>query len=196
MGQWVRAQGQVKVAKNLKTCPHFDITSRKHQTKNEKRFFSISTRRLAESVEGLNSSLALAAGNFWPRKGPPITAVKGLRLHGFSVQRTMNWKLKCCYLEVATEPSMDLLISKLIRPYRLTWRSSNKAVTFSLNWHWSGSLTDRFQVCCANCWGFTSWLGALRFRKWMLAHFNLWDQFFFTFFKTFPLGVSVRLVSG
>jgi len=27
-------------------------------------------------------------------------------------------KLKCCYLEVATEPPMDL-ISKLIRPYRL-----------------------------------------------------------------------------
>ena len=39
MGQWVRAQGQVKMAKNLKTCPHCDVTSRKRQTKNEKRFF-------------------------------------------------------------------------------------------------------------------------------------------------------------
>jgi len=38
----------------------------------------MSTRRLAESVEGLNSSLALAAGNFWPKKGQPITAVKEL----------------------------------------------------------------------------------------------------------------------
>jgi len=36
-----------------------------------KKFFS---RRLAESVEGLNSSLALAAGDLWPKKG-----VKGLR---------------------------------------------------------------------------------------------------------------------
>jgi len=27
------------------------------------------TRRLAESVEGLNSSLALAAGDLWPKKG-------------------------------------------------------------------------------------------------------------------------------
>jgi len=49
----------------------------------------------------------------------------------------MNWKLKCCYLEVATEPAMDLPISKLIRPYRLAWYSSNKAVSLSLNWHWS-----------------------------------------------------------
>ena len=75
-----------------------------------------------------------------------------LRLHGFSVQRTMNWKLKCCYLEVATEPLMDLPISRLIRPYCLAWRGSNKAVTLSLNWHWSGSLTDRYQVCRANGW--------------------------------------------
>jgi len=35
-------------------------------------FFSMSTRGLAESVEGLNSSLALAAGNLWPEKGEPI----------------------------------------------------------------------------------------------------------------------------
>ena len=30
------------------------------------------TRRLAESVDGLNSSLALAAGDLWPKKGEPI----------------------------------------------------------------------------------------------------------------------------
>ena len=29
----------------------------------------MSTRRLAESIEGLNSSLALAAGDLWPKKG-------------------------------------------------------------------------------------------------------------------------------
>jgi len=114
-----------------------------------------------------------------------------LKLHGFSVHRTMNWKLKCCYLEVATEPPMDLPIWKLIWPYRLAWRSSNKAVTLSLNWCWSGNLTDRFQVYHANGWGFASWLGALRFLKWMPARFNSWHQFFFTFlktFQTFPLG--------
>jgi len=38
----------------------------------------MSTRRLAESVEGLNSSLALAAGDLWPKKGRPIVAVEGL----------------------------------------------------------------------------------------------------------------------
>jgi len=78
MGQWIGAQGQVQVAKNLKTCPHCDVTSRKPQTENKKRFFSMSTRRLAESVEGLNSSLALAAGDLWPKKRRPIAAIKGL----------------------------------------------------------------------------------------------------------------------
>jgi len=39
----------------------------KPKTKNV--LFSMSTRRLAESVEGLNSSLALAAGDLWPKKG-------------------------------------------------------------------------------------------------------------------------------
>jgi len=40
----------------------------------------MSTRRLAESVEGLNSSLALTAGDLWPKKGRPIAVVKGLTL--------------------------------------------------------------------------------------------------------------------
>jgi len=35
-------------------------------------FFSMSTRRLAEFVESLNSSLALAVGDLWPKKGMPI----------------------------------------------------------------------------------------------------------------------------
>jgi len=44
----------------------------------------MSTRRLAESVEGMNSSLALAAGNLWPKKGVPIHAVfKGLSIFFF-----------------------------------------------------------------------------------------------------------------
>ena len=34
-------------------------------------FFSILTRRLAESVEGLNSSLALAASDLWPKNCEP-----------------------------------------------------------------------------------------------------------------------------
>ena len=50
----------------------------KTPTENKKFFFSMSTRRLAESVEGLNSSLA--AGDLWPKKGRPIVAVQGLNL--------------------------------------------------------------------------------------------------------------------
>jgi len=62
MGQWVGVQGRPKVAKISKTCPHCDVTSGKPQIQSEKIFFSISTRRLAESVEGLNSSLAQPPG--------------------------------------------------------------------------------------------------------------------------------------
>ena len=78
MGQWGGAQGLPKFTKISKTCLHCDVTSRKPHRKR-KTFFSMSTRRLAESVEGLNSSLALATGDLWPKKGRPIAAVKGLK---------------------------------------------------------------------------------------------------------------------
>jgi len=42
-------------AKNTPTC---DVPPRKAQSPNEKYFFPILTPRLAESVKGLNSSLA------------------------------------------------------------------------------------------------------------------------------------------
>jgi len=42
----------------------------------------MSTRRLAESLEGLNSSVALVDGDLWPQKGEPIywlvRSLKGL----------------------------------------------------------------------------------------------------------------------
>jgi len=40
----------------------------------------MSTGRLAESAEGLNSSLALAAADLLPKKGRPIAVVEGLPL--------------------------------------------------------------------------------------------------------------------
>jgi len=42
--------------------------------------------------------------------------------------------------EVATKPPMDLPISKLIPPYCLAWRGSNKAVTLSFKRHRSSSI--------------------------------------------------------
>jgi len=59
MAQWVGAQGQVKVAKSTSTC---GVPPRKPPTETENCFFSIFTTRLAESVEGLNSSLAQLPG--------------------------------------------------------------------------------------------------------------------------------------
>jgi len=67
MGQLVGAQGQVKVAKKMQNTPTCDVPPSKRQTKNKNIFFML-TRRLAESVDGLNSSLALAAGDLWPKK--------------------------------------------------------------------------------------------------------------------------------
>jgi len=58
------------MAKISKTCPLCDVTFRKPPTKTENCFFSILSTRLDKSVEGLNSSLALAAGDLWPKKGP------------------------------------------------------------------------------------------------------------------------------
>jgi len=57
--------------KNAKILPlvTFPPANAKPKTKS---LFPMSTRRLAESVEGLNSSLALPAGNVWPKKGEPI----------------------------------------------------------------------------------------------------------------------------
>ena len=80
MGQWVGAEGQPKVAKISKTCLLCDVTSRKPPPKTKNVFFSMSTKRLAESVEGLKSSLAVAAGDLWPKKGRPIAAVKGFNV--------------------------------------------------------------------------------------------------------------------
>jgi len=66
MAQWVGAQGRPKVAKKSKNTPTCGGPPREPQTENETIFYSISTRRLAESVEGLNNPLALAAGDSWP----------------------------------------------------------------------------------------------------------------------------------
>jgi len=48
-------------AKISKTCPYCDVTSRNPPTENEKRFFILTTR-LAESLDGLDSSLAQLPG--------------------------------------------------------------------------------------------------------------------------------------
>jgi len=61
MARWIGAQGPSKLVKNSKTYPHCDVTKRKPHTQI-KYFFKIETRRLAESAEGLSSSLAIETG--------------------------------------------------------------------------------------------------------------------------------------
>ena len=64
MDQWVGAPGQVKIAKNtpLMTFPP------ENPYRKRKIFFSILTTGLAESVEGLNSSLAQSPGELYDCK--------------------------------------------------------------------------------------------------------------------------------
>jgi len=50
------------LAKISKTCLLCDVSPRNPPTKNEKSFFSILSTRLAESVDGLDSSLAKSPG--------------------------------------------------------------------------------------------------------------------------------------
>jgi len=60
------------------------------------------------AVEGLDSSLALAAGNLWPKKGRPIVVVKGLRkerssmvyVHLVDKDPSMSTKMKILDLDL------------------------------------------------------------------------------------------------
>jgi len=62
MAEWIGAQVRVKVVK--KTQKHPNMWRFPRRTPNPKwtEFFSISTIRLAESVEGLNSTLGQSGG--------------------------------------------------------------------------------------------------------------------------------------
>jgi len=65
MAHWFGAQGQVKFAKRSRKYTVIVTSSAENHTPKTKTFFSISTRRLAESVDGLNSSLAQSTGELW-----------------------------------------------------------------------------------------------------------------------------------
>ena len=73
-------QGREK--KGIKTLKHSHMWRPPKKTQNWKMFFFwLGTRRLAESVEGLNTSLAAAAGELWPKEFRPlqwpVRALKG-----------------------------------------------------------------------------------------------------------------------
>ena len=59
----------MKVAKKIQNTPTCGSSPSEPQTENKKCFFFISSRRLAESVDGLDSSQAQSAGELWIFKG-------------------------------------------------------------------------------------------------------------------------------
>jgi len=62
MAHWDRAQGQAKMAKITQKHPYLWHSPQKRSNPKRKIFVSILTTRLAESAEGLNSSLAQSPG--------------------------------------------------------------------------------------------------------------------------------------
>jgi len=64
MAHWIGAQGQSKLVKNSKTPPLCDVPPRETLTQI-KLVFLIETRRIAESIDDLNSSLIVSAGELW-----------------------------------------------------------------------------------------------------------------------------------
>jgi len=62
MAHWTGVQGRVKVARKTQNLPIVTSPLENAKSKTKKKLFSISTRRLVESVEGLKSSLAQSVG--------------------------------------------------------------------------------------------------------------------------------------
>jgi len=71
MTRWVVVQGQVNVAKKSKNTPNCSGPPSEPQTENKNRIFSISRRKLAESEDGLDSSLAQSGGELQRYKLSP-----------------------------------------------------------------------------------------------------------------------------
>ena len=95
MGQWVGAQGRPKCGQNFQNMPSLWHHLQKTPPKTKRVFFSISSRRLAESVDGLDSSLAQLGGKlqhcklapkFWRARDlkgfNPLTTVFGRPFFG------------------------------------------------------------------------------------------------------------------
>ena len=69
---WVGAQGQINTGKETQNTPIWDVTHRETQIQNWNVVFSNEPRRLAESADGLNTSLALSPGELWLKESKTI----------------------------------------------------------------------------------------------------------------------------
>jgi len=64
--------GPVKVGQKKPKHPHFASLSQAKPSPKSNKFFLIEPRRLAASIEGLNNSLAIAAGELYPKNLAPM----------------------------------------------------------------------------------------------------------------------------
>jgi len=65
LAQWIGAQDRIKFAKKAKTPPLVMFPTGVTRPQKKKKIFSISTRRLSESVEGLNNCRAQSVSELW-----------------------------------------------------------------------------------------------------------------------------------
>jgi len=72
LAHWISAQGLIKLAIKTQKHPYLWRPSKWTPNPNLKLFFSVETRSLAESVDGLNASLAAAAGELWLKEHRPL----------------------------------------------------------------------------------------------------------------------------
>jgi len=72
VGPFAWRPGPGKVGHKTLKHPHLWRPPQENPKPKTEKFFWLETRSLAESVEGLNTSLAAAAGELWPNKYRPI----------------------------------------------------------------------------------------------------------------------------
>ena len=80
MAHWIAPRASQNWWK-IKKHPHFVRSSQENSKSKSKKYFLIETRQLAASVEGLNTSLATAAGELWPKSAGHCSALKGSQNH-------------------------------------------------------------------------------------------------------------------
>ena len=199
----------------------YDVTHKKTASLKQKFFCRVQTRRLATwLLPGLYSipdqrnscTKPRAFRHFFYWKSPKTAGRQRVNNRDRPIYQADIWVFanisvsakmanfislsRCWQKEVATEPPMDLLISKLIAPYHLAWRGSKKGVSLSLNYCHPSSITGKFQVCYANGCGFTSHLCALHFHNRDCLHVSIYVTSFSLLFQNFSNFLFRGCVSG
>ena len=91
-GPWDWCPGRVKVGLKNENTPTLRASPRRTPHPNQKIFFLVEPRRLSASVEGLNTSLAAAGAELYPKLHEPLwwlaRSLKGFKKPGPALNRS------------------------------------------------------------------------------------------------------------